>query len=111
MTHEILESYIDALNNGEMQDRIFLRPLSKTVEKAKVWDPLPEGKSWNEDSYDIYFIKNTPGVYVGGVLDMGYQNLHVFIKKEYRRQGHLTRALQEWILPDLFSDGRESQHI
>lgn len=55
--------------------------------------------------------RNTLGVYVGGVLDMGCQNLHVFIKEEYRRQGHLTRALQEWILPSLFSDGREYQQI
>ena len=111
MTNETHERYINALNISEKQEGIFLRPLSKTVIKAKVWDA---SSGWNHSiygAYDMYFIKNEQGIYVGSILDMGIQDLHVFIKQEYRKQGHLTRALKEYVLPYLFSHGRAYQKI
>lgn len=111
MTNETLEFYIDVLNMSEHQEKIFLRPLSKTVIKAKVWDCSLGWKCSIYGAYDMYFIKNEQGIYVGSVLDMGIQDLHVFIKEKYRRQGHLSRALKEYVLPYLFSHGRKYQEI
>ena len=111
MTEETLEKYIDVMNNHELQDRIFVRPLSNTVDMAKVWDRLPTGEHYNEGGYTIYFIKDKENRYVAAVLDMDLQDLHVFVKPKSRKQGHLSRALQEWILPYLFDNGREFQQI
>jgi hypothetical protein len=38
-------------------------------------------------------------------------DLHVLVKPAYQKQGHLSHALREWILPHLFNDGREFLRI
>jgi len=40
-----------------------------------------------------------------------HNDLHVFVKKSYRGNGYLTRALHEVILPKLFQDGRRKQTV
>ena len=118
MTHEMLEAYIEIMNYfgtdefpRELQGQVFLRPISDTVDVTRLWNPWPTGEYGNEYGYTIYFIKNSDAQYVAAVFVMDNIDLHVLVKPAYRKQGHLTRALQEWILPHLFNDGREFQQI
>jgi hypothetical protein len=112
MRHETLEGFIDALNNNMMKDRIFIRPLSDTVDFARVWDELPNGNNGNEQAYVVYFIKIPKQEYVGAVLVMGSNDLHAFVKIPHRKKGYLTCAMRDWILPHLFHiEGREFQRV
>jgi RimJ/RimL family protein N-acetyltransferase len=58
----------------------------------------------------IYLIKKD-GTYIGAVYDMGVNDLHAYMKKDYRKKGYMSNALKNHILPYLFSRGREYQHI
>jgi len=110
MTDNEIENYIDLLNNNEFSDFIFRSILSEYVDFAKVWAKEPQGNVANEGSYDFYFIKNNDHKYVAAVFDM-HSDLHVFVKQEYRKKGHLSRAINEAILPHLASIGRENQIV
>ena len=110
MTDENIERLIDALNAHEMRDRIFLAALTEHVDVAKVWMEQPQGRAGNEGSDDYFFIKNGEGTYVAAVLDMNH-DLHVFVKKTHRKQGHLSQAIRTVILPKLYQDGRKHQKI
>jgi hypothetical protein len=110
MTNESIEGYIDALNRNEFSEHIFRSILSDTVDYAKVWTDEPRGNVVNEGSYNFYFIKNNVGVYVAAVLDM-YSDLHVFVKKEYRKKGILSAAMNNVILPHLSNTGRDKQVV
>jgi len=110
MTNETIERLIDALNAHKMRDRIFRTSLSPAVEYAKVWLHEPKGVAGNERSYEFFFIKNETGIYVAAVLD-AYNDLHVFVKEEYRRKGHLARAMNEVIFPYLYQNGRGMQEV
>ena len=59
----------------------------------------------------MFFIKDEKQIIVAAVLDMGEQDLHVFVKPESRGNGYLVNALKEDILPYLFSKGRQKQNI
>ncbi len=111
MTESEIRKYIDRLNNGKASESIFTRPISKTVEVAKVWPEQPkmiDSIIGNFCSYRFFFIKNESDKYIGAVLDM-YQDLHWYIIPKSRKQGYLTTALKESILPYLFYDEREVQ--
>lgn len=110
MTHEDLEKLIDARNGGHLRDRIFAAPLSATVDFAKVWTKEPLGKAFNEGSLDFYFVKDDHAVWVAAVLDM-VNDLHVYVKPEHRRQGHLTKAMTGTVLPWLHQAGRTVQQV
>jgi len=113
MTEREIRKYIDRLNNGKASESIFTRPISKTVEVAKVWPEQPKMTDsiiGNFGSYRFFFIKNESDKYIGAVLDM-YQDLHWYIVPKSRKQGYLTTALKESILPYLFYDEREVQRI
>lgn len=110
MTNESIEGYIDSLNRNEFDSFIFRTMLSDTVDLAKVWANEPRGDVSNEGSYNFYFIKNDEGMYVAAVLDM-YSDLHVFVKKEYRKKGYLSSAINEVVLPHIGSTGRKKQVI
>ncbi|HNQ67958.1 MAG TPA: GNAT family protein [Bacteroidales bacterium] len=104
---------IDKLNNGKAEESIFVRQISKTVVVAKVWTEQPKMSDniiGNFGSYRFFFIKNDLDKYVGAVLDM-YHDLHWYIIPEKRKQGYLTTALKESILPYLFYDEREIQRV
>lgn len=112
MTNKYLNSLINKLNKNRTDGLIHLRPLSTTVDFAKVWTkkPNPVDNVCRPDGpYKFYFIKNTSGFYVATVLDM-VQDLHWFVGSKYRRQGHLTKAMKEVIIFHLFQD-REEQII
>lgn len=112
MTNEYLKSLIGKLNKNKTDGLIHLRPLSSTVDFAKVWTekPKPLDKVFYPDGpYKFYFIKNPEGLYVGAVLDM-WSDLHSFVDIKHRGQGHLTKAMKETILFHLFQD-REEQRV
>jgi hypothetical protein len=112
MTNEYLKSLIDKLNENKTDGLIQLRPLSSTVDFAKVWKekPNPLDKIFYPDGpYKFYFIKNLEGLYVGAVLDM-WSDLHSFVDSKHRGQGYLTKAMKETILFHLFQD-REEQRV
>lgn len=113
MTEKEIRKYIDRLNNGKGQESIFTRPISKTVDISKVWFEQPKKTDsiiGNFSSYRFFFIKNTFGKYVGAIFDM-YSDLHWYIIPKYRKNGHLTKALKESVLPYLFEEEREKQRI
>lgn len=113
MTEKEIRKYIARLNNGNASESIFIRQISKTVVFAKVWAEQPKMTDaiiGNYCSYRFFFIKNETNEYVGAVLDM-YQDLHWYILPKNRKQGYLTTALKESILPYLFYYERESQRI
>lgn len=110
MTEETIEKIIDSLNKPEPNDFLFLRSITDKVSFGRVWLNYPEGKSCNENSYSMFFIKDLRK-YIGAVLDMGEQDIHVFVKPQHRRKGHLVNALRLVILPFLFSTGRKEQRI
>lgn len=112
MTKEKLKSFIDRLNKNKTDGLIHLRPLSATVDFAKVWTEKP--KPIDKIYYSIgpekfYFIKNLDGIFVATVHDMG-SDLQWFVDTKHRRNGHLIKAMKETILFHLFQD-REEQRI
>lgn len=112
MTDETISYIIDLINNDVSHERcIFLRPLSDKVLVGIVWVSKSNGELYKNDGVDMFFIKNEEKQVVSAVLDMGEQDLHVFVKPECRGNGHLAIALKETILPYLFSMGRERQNI
>ena len=113
MTEKEIRKYIYRLNNGKATESIFTRQIGKNVDVAKVWTEQPkitDSIVGNFGSYRFFFIKNEINKYVGAVLDM-YQDLHWYIIPKSRKQGYLTKALKESILPYLFYDERERQRI
>lgn len=111
MTDEHLKSLIDKLNKNKTGGLIHLRPLSATVDFAKVWiqKPKPTDNISAVEPRRLYFVKNSDGLYVASVLDMG-TDLHWFVAQKHRRKGYLTKAMKETILFHLFQD-REEQKI
>lgn len=108
-----IRKYIDRLNNGKASESIFTRQISKNVDVAKVWSKQPKMTDniiGDFSSYRFFFIKNQYSKYIGAVLDM-YHDLHWYIVPKSRKQGYLTAALKESILPYLFYDERERQRI
>ena len=109
MTTDSIEKLIDSINDGTGNDRIYQRPLMDNVNYAKVWTEYPTGESCNEEGYLFYFINSEGGTCIAAILVMGTVDLHVFVKQEYRRQGIMSRALSNVVLPHLFLNDRKIQ--
>jgi len=112
MTVKYLKSLIDKLNEGNTDGLLHLRPLSFTVDFAKVWEKKPkltDNIVHPDGPYKFYFIKNKEGIYVATVLDMR-NDLHWFVHNKHRGNGYLTTAMKKTILFHLFQD-REEQRI
>jgi len=110
MREEVIEQAIDGINEGSWDGRIFMRPLMENISIARVWLGMPKGEGTWEEGDRFYFIFEESGQKcVGAVLDMGANDLHVFMKSEYRRRGIMSRALKRVVLPHLFEDGRQEQ--
>ena len=111
MTNKFLKSLIDKLNANNTHELIQLRPLTDSVDFAKVWvdKPKPTDKIFRPDGpYSFYFIKNENGIYVAAVLDMSH-DLHWFVLPKFRGNGYLTKAMKEVILFHLFQDRAEQR--
>ena len=108
-----IRKYLNRLNKGKSEESIFTRPISKTVDLAKVWFKSPKKDATINSSvisHDFFFIKNSMGIYVSGIYDMGY-DLHWYVLPKYRKQGYLSNALKNTILPYIFDYLREVQYI
>ncbi len=112
MSDKSIKAIIDRLNNGD-NENIFLQKLSRYVEYGIVWHKVKQinpfkGKYYREKREKFYFIKNDSAFYVGAVLGMyefdELNNLHAYILKQHRKQGHLFRAMSKIILPHLFQN-------
>lgn len=110
MTNNTLSNLLRKLNKCDVE-QIHSRPLKGKVEFAKVWfDEIEKGNvSVPNGPHNFYFIKNDYDRYVATVYDMG-QELHWYVAYKYRKQGHLTMAMHDVILPHLFQS-RKEQHI
>ncbi len=100
------------MNNGGDKELIFIKPLSVTVNYARIWweKPNPTDKiAFPDGPYSMYFIKSELGRYVAVVLDMG-NDLHVYVIPEYKKKDYLTKALLNSILPHIFEE-KEEQRI
>lgn len=96
MTDKYIIHLINKLNrNPNLKDCIKLE-LSKNVELANIW-------SNNEYLPHSYFLIKENDNYIGAVLDMTY-DLHWVILPKYRKKGHLSRALNQVILPYIFEE-------
>lgn len=115
MSNKSIGAIIKKLNSKNYEN-IFLQRLSENVEYGIVWHKVRQcsphiGKYYSETRDRFYFFKNEYDTYVGAVLIMDAQDdLHAYVKKEYRRQGYLTNAMQEVILPHLLQN-KEKQRI
>lgn len=112
MTNEQLNEYIDELNSEYNPEKVFLRKISPTIDFAKFWTKEPnlsDKPEYHYSSYDFFFIKDQNDKYIGTVLDMG-GDLHWYLKEKYRKQGILSKALKQTILPFIFYE-REEQRI
>jgi hypothetical protein len=110
MTNEAIENIIDTLNKNKINEFVFISELPQNVDFAKVWMKEPQGRIVNERSYEFYLIKNELEIYIAAVLDMG-NDLHIFVKKDSRKKGYLSRAINNVILPKLYQSGRNKQII
>lgn len=96
MTEKHIIQLINKLNRiPNLKDCVKLE-LSKNVELAYIW-------SNNEYLPDSYFLIKENEIYVGAVLDMTI-DLHWVILPKYRKKGHLSRALNQVILPYIFEE-------
>ncbi|WP_323758278.1 hypothetical protein [Roseivirga sp.] len=110
MRYRDIRKYIDLLNKGNIEEVIFLRPISENVDLAKVWHRQSRKTGGVVCSLDFFFIKNEDEIYIGAILDM-CDDLHWYIVPKQRKKGYLTRALTNEVLPYIFLNGRESQRI
>jgi hypothetical protein len=103
MTDETISYIIDLINNDISHERcIFLRPLTENVLVGIVWVSKSNGELYKTNGVDMFFIQNDEKQVISAILDMGEQDLHVFVKPKFRGNGHLAIALKETILPYLF---------
>ncbi|WP_341842214.1 GNAT family protein [Chitinophaga caseinilytica] len=104
MTDASIQKYLNDLNAGKKTGHIIKTPLCSNVDLAKIWIRLPAISNTvvaGEKSYSAYLIKDSPGKYIGAVIDM-VDDLHWFITKTARKQGYLSEALREIVLPHIF---------
>lgn len=106
MTNKDLNKFINILNRKKVYDKKVKIQIKETINKENVfWGTIfYEKKSpFCKDNY--YFIKNK-NKFVGIIQDRG-NDLHWYLKKEYRGQGIMTTALKNYILPHILKNKKE----
>ncbi|WP_321996674.1 hypothetical protein [Draconibacterium orientale] len=112
MHNKSIKEIINKLNYGDKED-MFLQKLSENVEYGIVWHKVKlgynlSGRLYREKREKFYFIKNESSNYVGALLVMeDLDDLHAYVLKRYRKQGHLFKAMTRVILPHLFKNKKE----
>ncbi len=115
MTDKYLNNLINTLNKKQRKEHIFIRKLTSSVDLVKVYTKTPK-MTKNNNYYNLfpstfYGIKDDKNKYVAIVFDME-NDLHWFVKREYRGNGYLTKALRSCILPYIFfKKKRDEQRI
>lgn len=107
MTEERMIKHLQELNKGNDEYVDHSTDISSTVELIKLYKkPYSEMVDISEktDLSTVYFIKDDTEVYVGGVQNGGELDLLWVILPEYRKKGHLTKAMLEHILPHIFQE-------
>ena len=111
MTEEEIVGVIEAVNAGSAGDHVFAYRLKGNVSLARVWTTNPKTRRIDVQGNDFYLVHDAEnGQCIGAVLDM-QEDLHAFLKPEFRRKGIMSRSLREIILPHIFSKGRTLQKI
>lgn len=98
MTDKYIITLINSLNGKPDQKDCIKHSISKNVELAHIWIE----NSMHKHSPKTFFLIKKENEYVGAVLDMKI-DLHWVILPEHRKNGYLTNALKEGIIPYLFS--------
>jgi len=109
MTDQAIHQIINAFNTPGKEIFITHQRISNFVNYALVWDDSDFHNLYPIDPYHFYIVQNEEGMAVAAVLDMT-SDLHIYVIPEYRKQGHMTRAMQSAVLPHL-SRKRKSQRI
>jgi hypothetical protein len=91
-------SLINKINKNENYKKCIKHSISNNVEFAHVWIE----KSIYKHSPKIFFLIKNDNEYVGAILDM-MTDLHWVILPKYRKKGYLTNALNEAVIPYLFT--------
>ena len=100
MTDKYIIKLITNLNrNPNFKDCIKVS-IGKNVELAHIWD---NGGSSNSHIPNTYFLIKENNKYVGAVLDM-FNDLHWVILPKHRKNGHLSLALTQVILPHILEE-------
>jgi len=113
MTDEYLNNLINTLNIKQRKEHIFIQRLDRNVDLAKVFTDrlhITDNLNTHDLIADIFYCIKSDNQYIGIVYDMN-KDLHWFVKKEYRGNGYLTKALKSCIFPHIFQNGREEQRI
>jgi len=102
MTNDDLAGVIERVREGTaFENNIYIRSLLGNVALARVWFP---DSSWgypSEFGYSFYLVYSD-AVCVAAFLWMGSDDLHVFVKEEFRGRGIMSNAMRNIILPHLF---------
>lgn len=78
---------------------------------GRVWVDGINGEISKGSDSKIFFIQNSEKIVVAAVIDMGPNELQVFVQPHARGNGHLVKALKSAILPYLFNTDRDKQRI
>ena len=98
MTEKSIIAILNGLNRNPYYRNCIKHSISKNVELAHIWIE----NSRHKHSPKTFFLIRNENEYVGAVLDMKI-DLHWIILPEHRKNGYLTNALKEAIIPYLFS--------
>jgi hypothetical protein len=98
MTEKSIIAIINILNRNPNYKNCIKHSISKNVDFAHIWIE----NSRLKHSPKSFFLIKKDTKYVGAVLDMN-SDLHWVMLPEYRKNGYLTTALKEAIIPYLFT--------
>jgi hypothetical protein len=98
MTEKSIIAIINILNRNPNYKQCIKHSISENVEFAHIWIENCRLKH----SPKSFFLIKKDNKYVGAVLDMN-SDLHWVMLPEYRKNGYLTTALKEVIIPYLFT--------
>lgn len=105
MTDKYIIQLINKLNRNPNFNDCVKVGIGKNVEIAHIW--FEDGFSDSHIPYTYFLIKENDR-YVGAVLDMTH-DLHWVVLPKHRKKGHLSKALQQVILPYIFEEMPRSQ--
>ncbi len=103
MTNQDLQELLDILNSKKYQNLIFLRQLNENIFISKVSSKINAPKM-KPCFHDFFFITDEEKRFIATIENRGITDLHWYVTPDYRKQGYLTKALKETIIPYIFRD-------